>query len=149
MPSGFQASLCNGRVGVQASRSLWILQFGLFTACVVDVRPAPASRTRVASLVAARARLLDAARVLASFPHISRGTPESCCKLFRPLGKGWRTPGNGLMYSADNDSLTEIEREQMEEQWRREVASRLDRYRGPPKKEGCPPDLSALRLRAV
>ena len=47
MPSGFQASLCNSRVGVQASRSLWILQFGLFTACVVDVCAAPAYRKAI------------------------------------------------------------------------------------------------------
>ena len=39
------------------------------------------------------------------------------------------------MYSANDDSLTEIEREQVEEQWRREVASRLDRYRGRRKKK--------------
>jgi uncharacterized RDD family membrane protein YckC len=42
------------------------------------------------------------------------------------------------MYSADNDSLTESEREQMDEQWRREVASRLDRYRGRRKKKAAP-----------
>ena len=42
------------------------------------------------------------------------------------------------MYSADDNSLSEGEREQMEEQWRREVASRLDRYRGRRKKKAAP-----------
>ena len=42
------------------------------------------------------------------------------------------------MYSANDDSLTEIEREQVEEQWRHEVASRLDRYRGRRKKKTAP-----------
>ncbi len=42
------------------------------------------------------------------------------------------------MYSADDNSLSESEREQMEEQWRREVASRLDRYRGRRKKKAAP-----------
>jgi uncharacterized RDD family membrane protein YckC len=42
------------------------------------------------------------------------------------------------MYSANDDSLTEIEREQVEEQWRREVASRFDRYRGRRKKKAAP-----------
>ena len=42
------------------------------------------------------------------------------------------------MHSADDDSLTEIEREQAEGQWRREVASRLDRYRGRRKKKAAP-----------
>ncbi len=42
------------------------------------------------------------------------------------------------MYSADDNSLSESEREQMEEQWRREVASRLDRYRGRRKRKAAP-----------
>jgi len=42
------------------------------------------------------------------------------------------------MHSADEESLTEIEREQVEGQWRSEVASRLDRYRGRRKKKAAP-----------
>ena len=41
------------------------------------------------------------------------------------------------MYSADDDFLNRIEREQADEQWRREVASRLDRYRGRRKKNAA------------
>ncbi len=42
------------------------------------------------------------------------------------------------MYSANDDFLTDSEREQVEEQWRREVASRLDRYRGRRRKKAAP-----------
>ena len=41
------------------------------------------------------------------------------------------------MDSADDDFLNRIEREQADEQWRREVASRLDRYRGRRKKNAA------------
>lgn len=41
------------------------------------------------------------------------------------------------MYSADDDFLNRSEREQADEQWRREVASRLDRYRGRRKKNAA------------
>ena len=41
------------------------------------------------------------------------------------------------MYSADDDFLNRIKREQADEQWRREVASRLDRYRGRRKKSAA------------
>ncbi len=42
------------------------------------------------------------------------------------------------MYSADDDPLNEVERAPADEQWRREVASRLDRYRGRRRKKAAP-----------
>ena len=62
------------------------------------------------------------------------------CKLSRrtALGKGLLNPGEWPMYSANDDSLTESEREQLEDQWLHEVASRLDRYRCRRKKKAAP-----------
>ncbi len=57
----------------------------------------------------------------------------------------WQCPDKGLvdaedgpMYSADDDPLNEVERAPADEQWRREVASRLDRYRGRRRKKAAP-----------
>ena len=100
-------------------------------------------------------------QVSASFPHHNRaprtapGRRHACRLRGLAAHKTYcGVPGdlrgmaeNGrAMDSADDDFLNRIEREQADEQWRREVASRLDRYRGRRKKKCCRAELAVFQF---